>query len=476
MTSDGINHLAVPKESNGKISRVSTKNSKDSLSTDVSNADSKQYPEILNAHSLYPRTVPPFAVDTCANSGSKQYPKRSECDQMFKDTFLMSHSDKWSEFLQNTGSNPSYTSRIILDKPKTESSGAGTRGQSTIVSNSSSSLGKNVDEKEIKGHGIVVDEETNKHTDTHAVDTEDGTAYYYGHTTDSSYDEEVERVRQEIFQNLDGDWEGGKRLDAIFNAPIPESYELSNQRDKNEWLKYVSQLKAFYYLNKDSAKQSSETHSSDDGRFHSILNKGRNSVNSKKNSWATLEQRKKQQWLPRLRRLLLQSQYLPLSLRFLIVILCIISLGLASRIYQNSDSTVESFESSIPQQPSTIMALCVNSIAILYLVYIGYDEFSGKPLGIRDPMTKVRLIMLDLLFIIFSSANLSLTFNTLYDNRWVCTSTGTSQVDPPHVGYICDKQRALAAFLFLVLVTWVVTFSISILRVVERVSSGAPRP
>ena len=43
-------------------------------------------------------------------------------------------------------------------------------------------------------------------------------------------------------------------------------------------------------------------------------------------------------------------------------------------------------------------------------------------------------------------------------------------------GYICDKQRALAAFLFLVLVTWVVTFSISILRVVERVSSGAPRP
>lgn len=121
------------------------------------------------------------------------------------------------------------------------------------------------------------------------------------------------------------------------------------------------------------------------------------------------------------------------------------------------------------------MAICVNSIAVLYLVYIGYDEFSGKPLGLRNPLSKLRLILLDLLFIIFSSANLSLTFNTLYDSQWVCTTEEASNRQLPRIDYICRKQRALAAFLFMVLFMWVTTFTISIVRVVEKVSSSSPR-
>lgn len=435
-----------------------------------------QTPNILNAYSLDARTVPPFAVDTAAVSGNQRRSKRLESDQMFKDTFLMSHADKWSEFLQNAGSNPSYTSRIVLERKKhgestTTSDTKGhavSKGRSTIVSHHTASSVTEKGEKGEKGEKVGSSSITSE-------TISDNKGYDYESTTDSSYNEEAERVRREIFQDLDGEWEGGKRLDAIFNAPIPENYELSNQRDRSEWLKYIAQLKAFYYLKKEGSKSSMEGHPYDNGMFHSLVNKGKDKFHDKKNSWASLERRKKQQWLPRIRRLLLQSQYLPLSLRFIIGILCIVSLSLATRIYQNSDSTVASIESSIPQQPSTIMALCVNSIAIVYLIYIGYDEFSGKPLGIRDPLGKLRLIMLDLLFIIFSSANLSLTFNTLYDSRWVCTSNGRSISDLPHVGYICHKQRALAAFLFLVLVTWVLTFTISIVRVVERVSSGSPR-
>ena len=115
------------------------------------------------------------------------------------------------------------------------------------------------------------------------------------------------------------------------------------------------------------------------------------------------------------------------------------------------------------------MAICVQSIAMVYLIYITWDEFNAKPLGIRNPLAKIRLILLDLLFIIFSSANLSLSFNTLYDGRWVCQIDEYSMY--PKVESICDKQRALAAFLFLVLVMWVSTFTVSILRVIEKVSS-----
>ena len=82
--------------------------------------------------------------------------------------------------------------------------------------------------------------------------------------------------------------------------------------------------------------------------------------------------------------------------------------------------------------------------------------------------------MLDLVFIIFDSANLSLAFDTLFDIRWSCRSIDSSDefraesslgentfstVDP-----ICDRQRTLAAFLFLALCAWVATFMISVFR------------
>lgn len=45
--------------------------------------------------------------------------------------------------------------------------------------------------------------------------------------------------------------------------------------------------------------------------------------------------------------------------------------------------------------------------------------------------------MLDLLFIIFDSANLSLAFDTLYDVRWSCISTNTEGLDL--VSNVCNE-------------------------------------
>jgi hypothetical protein len=97
--------------------------------------------------------------------------------------------------------------------------------------------------------------------------------------------------------------------------------------------------------------------------------------------------------------------------------------------------------------------------------------------------------MFDLLFIIFDSANLSLAFDTLFDVRWSCrsaASTADSGADLNvyaqlsfmissnadlrvtksirTVGPICDRQRALAAFLFLALCAWISAFTVSVFR------------
>lgn len=199
-------------------------------------------------------------------------------------------------------------------------------------------------------------------------------------------------------------------------------------------------------------------------------------VRSKAGYWMSDE--KRADVLPMLNRFFVHNPLVPLFLRILIIIFSVLALALACSIFVFSRRRYD--DTKIEQQPSTIMAIVVQCCAIAYVIYIAYDEYSGKPLGLRNPLGKMKLIMLDLLFIIFSAANLSLTFNTLYDDEWVCQADSTPAPQRtgflyPTVHSICRRQRALASFLFLVLCLWLLTFTISIIRVVDRVSVASPR-
>ncbi|KAI5785044.1 hypothetical protein DFH27DRAFT_268321 [Peziza echinospora] len=182
----------------------------------------------------------------------------------------------------------------------------------------------------------------------------------------------------------------------------------------------------------------------------------------------------RRRWYKRLHIMLLNNPMVPLTFRAIIWVLSLLALALAVSVFQFSK------EYKYAQKPSTIMAIVVDAVALIYLVWITYDEYSGKPLGLRSPKAKMKLIMFDLLFIIFDSANLSLAFDTLFDTRWSCRSPSSAQdfwasenasimrtVEP-----ICRRQQALAAFLFLALCGWVLTFTISVFRLVERVSKA----
>ncbi|KFY06453.1 hypothetical protein V491_08618, partial [Pseudogymnoascus sp. VKM F-3775] len=121
------------------------------------------------------------------------------------------------------------------------------------------------------------------------------------------------------------------------------------------------------------------------------------------------------------------------------------------------------------QSPSGIMAIVVDVIALPYIGYITWDEYTGAPLGLREPKTKMRLVLLDLFFIIFESANLSLAFQAITDRDGPCFSNSDGgrphDMDPN----LCGQVKALAAILFIALVAWGLTFTVSILRLVQRV-------
>ncbi|KAF3903118.1 hypothetical protein ABW21_db0204940 [Orbilia brochopaga] len=166
---------------------------------------------------------------------------------------------------------------------------------------------------------------------------------------------------------------------------------------------------------------------------------------------------RRQIWYKRLHLVLLNNPMVPLTLRAIIWIVSLFALSFSASIY------VMSARNHAKQLPSTVLAIVVDAVALIYIIYITYDE---------SPKAKIRLIMFDLVFIIFDSANLSLAFDTLYDVSQSCATSPTGSLadslatDNP----ICSRQRALASFLFLALCAWVSTFTVSVFRLVERVS------
>ncbi|OAX77014.1 hypothetical protein ACJ72_08692 [Emergomyces africanus] len=174
---------------------------------------------------------------------------------------------------------------------------------------------------------------------------------------------------------------------------------------------------------------------------------------------------RKRMWLSKFQSKILRSPIVPLLIRLTVFVFSVVALALGSSIRYHAT------QSGYPQGPSPDLAIIVDSVALVYLVFITYDEYTGKPLGLRPAKAKLRLIFLDLIFIVFASANLSLAFESLSDVQSSCRAGEVDKNFDPRDDIICDRQKALASVLLIVLIAWLMTFAISVLRVVERVTA-----
>ncbi|PTD01871.1 hypothetical protein FCULG_00010121 [Fusarium culmorum] len=145
----------------------------------------------------------------------------------------------------------------------------------------------------------------------------------------------------------------------------------------------------------------------------------------------------------------------PLVFRLSVMVTSIIALGVAARIHLLED--VDSSDSA--EETQSIVAVAVDCVAIPYIGYMIWDEYTGKPLGLRSVVSKIFLILLDLFFIIFKSASTALAFESLvYHNL----------SDPA----VRNLSKALAAFMLLGLIAWSMNFAVNIFRTVERLGGG----
>jgi len=155
-------------------------------------------------------------------------------------------------------------------------------------------------------------------------------------------------------------------------------------------------------------------------------------------------------WYRRVLLLPLRHPLGPLACRLTVLSTSIIALALAVRIFQS-----ESLHGRVtPEGPQIIVAIIIDVVAIPYIGYITVDDYTGKPLGLRDPKERVRLILMDLVFIIFKSASTALGFEALI----FFTTTAS-------LAYL----QALCAFELIGLISWAMTLTINVFREIERV-------
>ena len=170
---------------------------------------------------------------------------------------------------------------------------------------------------------------------------------------------------------------------------------------------------------------------------------------------------KRSVWWKRIQHTILRKPIVPLVIRLVVWNFSLVALALGASIHHQIR---EKPDAPSRGSPSSLMAIIVDSVALVYLVYITYDEYTGKPLGLRPAKAKMRLIFLDLFFIVFGSANLSLAFDALTDVEGDC-KPGTIDDRPTQVSFsICAQQNALASVLLVALIAWLLTFGISVLR------------
>ena len=164
--------------------------------------------------------------------------------------------------------------------------------------------------------------------------------------------------------------------------------------------------------------------------------------------------RKKMAPYKRIWNMALRHSLAPLVFRLTVMITSILALGIAAQVHK-----VEDEDNDTAEETQSIVAIVVDCVAIPYIGYMIWDEYTGKPLGLRSAVSKISLILLDLFFIIFKSASTALAFESLVYHNLTDDR-------------VRNLSKALAAFMLIGLMAWTMNFAVNIFRTIERLGGG----
>lgn len=154
---------------------------------------------------------------------------------------------------------------------------------------------------------------------------------------------------------------------------------------------------------------------------------------------------------------ILRHPLVPLIFRLTVLLTSILALALSARIFEFENGEREGPPSS--ERTQSIVAIVVDTVAVPYIGYMTWDEYTGKPLGLRPATQKISLVLMDLFFIIFKSASTTLAMEAL-----VYHNAQDLQVR--------RYSMALAAFQTVSLIAWSMNFTVNVFRLVQKLGGG----
>lgn len=170
---------------------------------------------------------------------------------------------------------------------------------------------------------------------------------------------------------------------------------------------------------------------------------------------ATTKERGSKRFTQRIWDLAMRHSLSPLLFRLTVIITSILALAIAAQIYKlELRTTINEAE-----QTQSLVAVVVDSVAIPYSTYMIWDEYTGKPIGLRPAKSKISLILLDIFFIIFKSASTALAFETVVYHNVVDQT-------------IAPLAKAMASFMVIGLLAWTMNLTVNVFRTVEKLGGG----
>ncbi|KAI1800272.1 hypothetical protein F4811DRAFT_540009 [Daldinia bambusicola] len=174
---------------------------------------------------------------------------------------------------------------------------------------------------------------------------------------------------------------------------------------------------------------------------------------------------RKDTWGMKMSNFVLRHPIAPLIFRLIVLITTIAALAVATNIFRR-EKNPDTPDDNIPETSQAIVAIVIDALAIPYILYMTWDEYTGKPLGLRAPAQKVSLTLLDLVFIVLKSASTALAFEALVYHSGDGLSTDAKWATMERVSL--HLARGLAALTLVGLIAWILNFTINVFRLAEK--------
>lgn len=164
-----------------------------------------------------------------------------------------------------------------------------------------------------------------------------------------------------------------------------------------------------------------------------------------------VKERRAKRFTKRIWDMAMRHSLSPLIFRLTVIVTSLLALAIAARIYELE----EVLPPNLPEETQSLVALVVDCVSIPYNAYMIYDEYTGKPIGLRSALSKVALVLLDIFFVIFKSASTALAFESVVFHGALDDAIG-------------KLAKAMASFMLIGLIAWTMNLAVNVFRTVDR--------